>query len=138
MTEIAQICERYGLKQTELAKKFGIPLRTVQDWHGGRRPAPEYVVNMIDRLLSLEQTRKTTVEQANYINNNVIKSTTHLEYMALVKLPNGNWRKIHPFFYKSAETAERVIQEHKKANSQSTEAEYKVLAYKVRITKEEV
>lgn len=54
-TEIAQICERYGMSQTALAKKFEIPLRTVQDWHGGRRKAPDYVVKMIDRLLSLEK-----------------------------------------------------------------------------------
>lgn len=55
MTEIAQICERYGLSQTALAKKFEIPLRTVQDWHAGRRKAPDYVVKMIDRLLQLEK-----------------------------------------------------------------------------------
>lgn len=54
-TEIAQICERYGLSQTALAKKFEIPLRTVQDWHAGRRKAPDYVVKMIDRLLQLEK-----------------------------------------------------------------------------------
>ena len=53
-TPIAQICERYGLSQTALAKKFEIPLRTVQDWHAGRRKAPDYVVKMIDRLLQLE------------------------------------------------------------------------------------
>lgn len=54
-TAIAALCERYGLSQTALAKKFGIPLRTVQDWHAGRRKAPDYVVNMIDRLLGLEK-----------------------------------------------------------------------------------
>lgn len=54
-TPIAEICERYGLSQTALAKKFDIPLRTVQDWHGGRRKAPDYVVSMIDRLLDLEK-----------------------------------------------------------------------------------
>ena len=54
-TPIALICERYGLGQTALARQFGIPLRTVQDWYSGRRPAPEYVVDMIDRLLSLEK-----------------------------------------------------------------------------------
>jgi putative transcriptional regulator len=54
-TPIAQICERYGLSQTALAKEFGIPLRTVQDWHAGRRKAPDYVVDMIDRLLRLEK-----------------------------------------------------------------------------------
>lgn len=53
-TPIAQICERYGLSQTVLAKKFEIPLRTVQDWHAGRRKAPDYVVKMIDRLLQPE------------------------------------------------------------------------------------
>jgi putative transcriptional regulator len=54
-TPIAELCKRYGLSQTALAKKFDIPLRTVLDWHGGRRKAPDYVVSMIDRLLSLEK-----------------------------------------------------------------------------------
>ena len=48
---IKEICEKYGYSQTELAKRFGIPLRTVQDWHGGRRTPPDYVVNMILELL---------------------------------------------------------------------------------------
>ena len=54
-TEIAEICKRYGLSQTALAKKFGIPLRTVQDWHAGRRIPPDYVVRMMVRLLDLEK-----------------------------------------------------------------------------------
>lgn len=48
---IAQLCELNGLKQTELAKRFGIPLRTVQDWHAGRRVPPDYVVRMMVELL---------------------------------------------------------------------------------------
>jgi putative transcriptional regulator len=54
-TPVAELCKRYGLSQTELARRFEIPLRTVQDWHAGRRKAPDYVVKMIDRLLSLEK-----------------------------------------------------------------------------------
>lgn len=54
-TPVAALCKRYGLSQTELARRFEIPLRTVQDWHAGRRKAPDYVVKMMDRLLSLEK-----------------------------------------------------------------------------------
>lgn len=56
-TAVAQICEEYNLSQTDLAKNFGIPLRTVQDWHAGRRTPPDYVVGMIRQLLSLERMR---------------------------------------------------------------------------------
>ena len=57
MTEIAQICERYGLSQTALAKRFGIPLRTIQNWAGGQRPAPEYVINMMVELLEHDKNK---------------------------------------------------------------------------------
>lgn len=52
---IKEICERYGLSQTALAKRFGIPLRSVQDWHSGRRNPPDYVVGMIVELLEMEK-----------------------------------------------------------------------------------
>ena len=48
---IKDICTKYGLNQTELAKRFGIPLRTVQDWHSDRRTPPEYVLRMIVEIL---------------------------------------------------------------------------------------
>ena len=49
---IKDICAKYNLKQTELAVRFGIPLRTVQDWHSERRTPPEYVINMILEILN--------------------------------------------------------------------------------------
>lgn len=48
---IKEICEQYGLSQTALAKRFGIPLRTVQNWAGGQRSAPDYVIRMMVELL---------------------------------------------------------------------------------------
>lgn len=39
------------MTQTELAKRFGIPLRTVQAWHNGERKPVDYVVKMMDELL---------------------------------------------------------------------------------------
>lgn len=50
-SEIKKLCEHYGISQTELSKRFGIPYRTVQDWYSGsRQPAP-YIVNMLKELL---------------------------------------------------------------------------------------
>lgn len=54
---IKEICEAYGITQTELSRKYGIPLRTVQDWHAGRRTPPDYVVNMIERLMAQQIVR---------------------------------------------------------------------------------
>lgn len=55
MTSIKDICTEYNLSQTALAKRFGIPLRTVQDWHSGRRVPPEYVVSMMVEILERER-----------------------------------------------------------------------------------
>lgn len=57
MKTIKEICIEYDLKQTELAKRFGIPLRTVQDWHGDRRKAPDYVVSMMIELLEIDRSK---------------------------------------------------------------------------------
>lgn len=54
MKTIKDICTEYGLKQTELAKRFGIPLRTIQNWYTGVRKPHDYVVRMMDELLKKE------------------------------------------------------------------------------------
>ena len=52
MKTIKELCEVYDISQTELSKKYDIPLRTVQDWHAGRRTPPPYVVRMLEELLA--------------------------------------------------------------------------------------
>ena len=58
---IKTLCDTYGMGQTALSRRFGIPLRTVQDWYSGRSNPPEYVVNMIAALLDYDQAHKLTV-----------------------------------------------------------------------------
>lgn len=53
---IREICEKYGIGQTALSRKFEIPLRTVQDWYAGKRVPPEYVIKMMVRLIETEKT----------------------------------------------------------------------------------
>jgi len=52
---IKEICETYHFSQTELSKRFGIPLRTVQDWHAGRRTPPDYVISMMTEILEFKK-----------------------------------------------------------------------------------
>lgn len=60
---IKQLCEEYGINQSELARMYDIPLRTVQDWHAGRRVPPSYVVKMLDELLALKQKEGTMLHR---------------------------------------------------------------------------
>lgn len=55
---IKSLCETYSLSQTELSRRYSIPLRTVQDWYAGRRTPPEYVVNMLGEQLALAHEKK--------------------------------------------------------------------------------
>ena len=49
---IKELCEEYSIGQSELSRMYGIPLRTVQQWHAGHRNPPPYVVRMLDELLA--------------------------------------------------------------------------------------
>ena len=54
---VKEICIKYGLSQTELSRKFSIPLRTVQDWYAGKRKPPIYVLSMMEELLKIQEFR---------------------------------------------------------------------------------
>lgn len=41
-----------GLTQAAFAERYGIPKRTVENWEGGQRNAPEYVLNLLERVVS--------------------------------------------------------------------------------------
>lgn len=43
-----------GLSQALFAKKFSIPVRTYEQWERGIRVPPEYVVNLMLRVLDCE------------------------------------------------------------------------------------
>lgn len=50
---IPKLIQKYDLTQTGFAQFFDIPLRTVQDWCGGRRTCPPYVAAMAAEILAL-------------------------------------------------------------------------------------
>lgn len=49
---ISEIRERSGLSQKEFAEFLQIPLRNIQLWEAGTRTPPDYVVNLISKIMS--------------------------------------------------------------------------------------
>ena len=51
MKTLKDSCQEDGITQTELSRRFDIPLRTVQNWHGGQRTPPPYVLTLLEEAL---------------------------------------------------------------------------------------
>lgn len=48
-----ELLDDLGLNQSKCSRQFGIPLRTVQDWAGGRREPPQYIRLMMAEAVGL-------------------------------------------------------------------------------------
>ena len=38
---------KYNLTQKKMSEITGIPIRTIQNWEGGQRKCPEYIVELV-------------------------------------------------------------------------------------------
>lgn len=48
-----------GLTQAAMAERFGIPLRTIENWGSGVRTPPAYVLRMMAEILKLTPKEET-------------------------------------------------------------------------------
>ena len=55
---IKQLRKNTGLSQSKFAARFGVPVRTLQQWEQGQSAPPEYVVRMMAYILQLEKERE--------------------------------------------------------------------------------
>ena len=51
---IAKIKEKFGISRAEMARRYKIPVRTLQDWALGKRQPPAYVAYLLERVVELE------------------------------------------------------------------------------------
>lgn len=51
---LKELRKKLGLSQAKFAEKFGIPIRTIQDWEYGKREIRSYIVNMMYKIIELE------------------------------------------------------------------------------------
>lgn len=52
--EISNMRHELGMSQSEFAKYFGIPIKTIQKWEQGIYSPPPYIISLIRRVLILE------------------------------------------------------------------------------------
>ena len=52
---IKELREKTGMTQKAFSEWLNIPHRTVQNWEGGQRQCPEYVVELIAFRIDIEQ-----------------------------------------------------------------------------------
>ena len=51
---IKELRKQTGLSQSKFSAKFGIPVRTLQQWEQGISAPPEYLVRMMAYIIQLE------------------------------------------------------------------------------------
>ena len=53
--KIKKLRKKTGLSQSKFSAKFGIPVRTLQQWEQGISAPPEYLVRMMEYIMQLEE-----------------------------------------------------------------------------------
>ena len=49
--ELKEMRKLLGLSQAAFGKKYNIPVRTIEQWESGRRKAPIYVIELLERVV---------------------------------------------------------------------------------------
>ena len=61
--KIKQLRKKTGLSQSKFSAKFGIPVRTLQQWEQGISAPPEYLVRMMAYIMQLEENGQINDEE---------------------------------------------------------------------------
>lgn len=70
---IQEIRLQTGLTRKEFCVKYGLPIRTMEDWEAGRRNPPEYIPRMLAYYVGIEKT-KDFIERGKR-NINIVRDT---------------------------------------------------------------
>jgi putative transcriptional regulator len=57
--ELKEMRKLLGLSQAAFGDRYNIPVRTIQDWESGRRKAPIYVLELLERVVTEDSEAET-------------------------------------------------------------------------------
>lgn len=63
---LREMRKRLGNTQIEFARRYNIPLRTLQNWEAGVRIPPDYVMKLLEDRVSADLINRKTVELPKY------------------------------------------------------------------------
>ena len=90
---IKELRTKTGLSQSEFAKRFEIPVRTLQQWEQGAQKPPSYVVDML-RGLEREKAKTCGASEKNEYIAHVTANPS--AWKICIAEPFPNCEKIHP------------------------------------------
>ena len=62
--KIKELRKKTGLSQSKFSAKFGIPVRTLQQWEQGISAPPEYLIRMMAYIMQLEENGQKQDEES--------------------------------------------------------------------------
>lgn len=51
MTDSERIRKMLGISRAEFSRRYGIPIRTLENWDAGKRLPPDYVIELLERVV---------------------------------------------------------------------------------------
>ena len=67
MRDIKSIREILGISRAEFSRRYRIPVRTLEDWEWGKRTPPDYVIWLLERVVTEDKRRKELTEKINQL-----------------------------------------------------------------------
>ena len=64
--DIREMRNKLGDTQTEFAKRYNIPFRTIQNWETGLRNPPEYIISLLEDRIREDRVNRKTVSLPKY------------------------------------------------------------------------
>ena len=56
--KISELCKAHGLSISEAARRYNIPLRSLQHWVGGDREPPAYLAPLLEKAILYDELKK--------------------------------------------------------------------------------
>lgn len=114
---------KMGLRRSELAEYFGIPIRTLEDWEAGKRKMPEYLLRLMFYKAAMEKicvgNVKTDVlgndRKINIIRDEKENSIVIIHDIRFKGRQNINWQEVENYIkeyvgncYEIIDTADKI------------------------------